>query len=96
MFELERKENKKLKSFNYDELEPSVQSRHGKPEQCKQRKCIYQNLETGPIYTKIPMPYLDNPSEEAISENNQIKEYHETSRLLNEEIRMFQLKHLKP
>lgn len=42
------------------------------------------------------MPYLHNPSEEAISENNQIKEHHEKSRLLNEEIRMFQLKHLKP
>ena len=36
------------------------------------------------------MPYLDNPSEEAISENILIKEQHETPKLLNEEIRMFQ------
>ena len=50
----------------------------------------YQNLENGQIYLKIPMPYLDNPSEEAISEHILIKEQHETPKLLNEEIRMLQ------
>ena len=50
------------------ETEPFVQLQQSKPEQCKKRKCIYQNLETGQLYTNILMPYLDNASEEAISE----------------------------
>ena len=44
------------------------------------------------------VPYLDNqhqnnPSKEAISESSQIKEHHDT-RLLNEQVRMLQYKHL--
>ena len=35
---------------------------------------------------------VDNPSEETISENSQIKDQHESIKLLNEEV-MFQQKH---
>ena len=44
---------------------------------------------------KIIVPYLNNPSEEAISDSSQIEEQHET-KLLNEELRMFQQKNFKP
>ena len=36
--------------------------------------------------------YIDNPSEEAISESGQIKEQHETIKLLSEQVRMLQQK----
>ena len=44
------KESKKTKNSSSkisrkDESGPSVQSELGEPEQCKQRKCIYQNIE---------------------------------------------------
>ena len=50
LFELEKKESKKTKNSSSkisrkDESGPSVQSELGEPEQCKQRKCIYQNIE---------------------------------------------------
>ena len=37
-------------------------------------------------YIEILVPYLDNPSEEAIFQNNKIKEERETMKLLNEEV----------
>ena len=55
-------------------------------------KYIYQ--ETDQLYLKI-LVYLDNPYEEAISENSRNKEQHETGKHLNEEARMLQQKHLK-
>ena len=50
--------------------------------------------ESNRLYLKI-LVNLDNPYEEAISENNQIKEQHETVKLLNEKRRIVQQKHLK-
>ena len=47
------------------------------------------------MYLKIPV-YLDNRSEEAISESSQMKGQHETVKLLYEEVRILQQKHLKP
>ena len=38
------------------------------------------------VYMEILVPYLDNPSEEAIFQNNKIKEERETMKLLNEEV----------
>ena len=35
---------------------------------------------------EILVPYLDNPSEEAIFQNNKIKEERETMKVLNEEV----------
>ena len=55
----------------------------------------YQNLETGPLYLKILVLYINNTSEKDISKSSQIKEQHEAIKLLNEEIRMLQQKHLK-
>ena len=40
------------------------------------------------------MMYLDNPCEEVLSENSQINEQHEPVKLLNEEARMLQEKHI--
>ena len=40
--------------------------------------------------------YLDNPSEETLSKSSQIKEQHETIKLLNEEVMTLQQKHLQP
>ena len=56
MFELEKKENKKLKSFQklMNKPEPSVQSEQAESGQCKQRKRVYQNLEVFPL----KKPYL--------------------------------------
>ena len=63
------------------------------PEQCNQRKHIYQKLETGQLHLKILVPYLGNPYVEDLSRNSQIKGQHETVKLPNEEIWMFQQKH---
>ena len=41
------------------------------------------------------VPYLDNPSDEAISESSHTKEQRETIKLLNDEVRMLQQKYLK-
>ena len=60
----------------------------------KYRKCIYWNLETGQIYPKILVSYLDNPSKEATSESSQIKEQHEIIKVLNEEVTMLSAKTL--
>ena len=62
------------------------------PEKFKQRKCIYQ--KTDQVYLKI-LEYLDNPSEEDRSESSQIKQQHETVKLLHEETSMLQQKHFK-
>ena len=50
--------------------------------------------ESDRLYLKI-LVNLDNPFEEVISGNNQIKEQHETVKLLKEERRILQQKHLK-
>ena len=42
------------------------------------------------------MPQLDNSFKEALSGSSQIKEHHETIKVLNEEVRMLQQKNLKP
>lgn len=52
---------------------------------------MYQ--ETCQLYLKI-LVYLDNASEEAISEKSQIKERHETIKLVNVETRILQQKYL--
>lgn len=52
---------------------------------------MYQ--ETYQLYLKI-LVYLDNASEEAISEKSQIKERHETIKLVNVETRILQQKYL--
>ena len=52
--------------------------------------------ENWSTYLKMLVPYLDNPSEEVIFESNQIKEIHETRKLLNEEVRVLPQNHLKP
>ena len=52
---------------------------------------MYQ--ETYQLYLKI-LVYLDNASEEAISERSQIKERHETIKLVNVETRILQQKYL--
>ena len=54
----------------------------------KYTKCIYQNMETGHLYLKI----LDNPHEKTISESSQNKEWHETIKLLTEEVTILQKK----
>ena len=56
----------------------------------------YQNLESGQLYPKTLVPYLNSPSKETVSESSQIKEQHTTMKLLNEEVRMLQQKHVKP
>ena len=91
LLEIEKKESKKLKKLSkvtrVDEPEALLESEQAKPEQFKQKKCIYQ--ETDQLYMKI-LVYLDNPYEEAI-----YKQQHEIVKLLNEEARMLQQKHLK-
>ena len=59
----------------------------GRARLCKLKKCIDQNLEIDQqaIYEKTE-PYLDNPSEEATSESNQIKGQHERVKILDEEV----------
>ena len=52
--------------------------------------------ENWSTYLKMLLPYLDNPSEEVIFESNQIKEIHETRKLLNEEVRVLPQNYLKP
>ena len=52
----------------------------------------YSSASTGNAYLKILMPYLDNPSEEAITASSQIRKQHETIKLLNEEVRTLQQK----
>ena len=52
---------------------------------------MYQ--ETCQLYLKI-LVYLDNASEEAISEKSQIEERHETIKLVNVETRILQRKYL--
>ena len=52
---------------------------------------MYQ--ETYQLYLKI-LVYLDNASEEAISEKSQIKERHEAIKLVNVETRILQQKYL--
>ena len=52
---------------------------------------MYQ--ETYQLYLKI-LVYLDNASEEDISEKSQIKERHETIKLVNVETRILQQKYL--
>ena len=44
---------------------------------------------------KMLVPYLDNPSEEAIADSSQIKEKNGTIKLAHEEVKMFNQKHLK-
>ena len=39
--------------------------------------------------------HVDNSSEEALPESRQIKKQHETMKILIEEVRMLQQKHLK-
>ena len=55
----------------------------------------YQDLETGQLYPRTLVPYLDNPCKEAISERSQIKERHK-AKFPNKEVRMLQQKYLKP
>ena len=45
-----------------------------------------RKLTKNKVYLEILAPDLDNPSEEAIFESNQIKEHHETMKLQNEEV----------
>ena len=52
---------------------------------------MYQ--ETYQLYLKI-LVYLDNASEEAISEKSQIKELNETIKLVNVETRILHQKYL--
>lgn len=42
------------------------------------------------------MSQEDNPSEETTPDSSQIKEYCETIRLVNEEVKMLRQKHFKP
>ena len=63
-----------------DEPESSEQSEQAEPEKSKRKKYIYQDLETRELYLKVLVPYLDNPSEEVISER-----CHEAIRFLQEE-----------
>ena len=42
------------------------------------------------IYLRVLVPYLNNPSAKTIIESREIKEQHETIKLLNEEVRVFQ------
>ena len=58
------------------------------------RECSYQSLEFSRLYLRKLAPYLDNPYEEVLPESSQIKEKHETIKLLNEEVRMLQQKHV--
>ena len=39
-------------------------------------KPIYQDLETGQLYLRTLVPYLEYPFKEAIYDSNQIKEQH--------------------
>ena len=50
---------------------------------------------TGQLYPKVSMPYQNSPYEEPTSESSQIKEQHETTKLINEEVRMLSAKTLK-
>ena len=58
------------------------------------REYIYQSLEFSRLYLRKLAPYLDNLYEEVLPESSQIKEKHETIKLLNEEVRMLQQKHV--
>ena len=53
------------------EPEPSVQS------ESNGRKCFCKEADLE-LFLKTLVPYLDNPSEEAIFERSQIKEQHDT------------------
>ena len=59
----------------------------GRGRLCKLKKCIDQNLEIDQqAISEKTEPYLDNPSEEATSESNQIKGQHERVKILDEEV----------
>ena len=45
-------------------------------------------LTKNPASLEILEPYLNNPSEEAISESNGIKEQHDTLKLQNEKVNL--------
>ena len=50
------------------------------------RKDVYKETAKNQTYLEIPVPYLNNPSEETTFRSNKIKEQHETMKLQNEEI----------
>ena len=55
------------------------------------KTCIHQNLEIDQqAISEKTEQYLDNPSEEATSESNQIKEQHERVKNLDEEVSILQ------
>ena len=82
---IEKKQSKKLKSFQklLDELEPSSTITTGRARAVQ----VEDSKETDQkLYLKALLTYLDNPSEKALSEISEIKEQHETIKLLNEEV----------
>ena len=91
------KGKKKTKKFSkptrVEEPEASAESEQAKPGQFKWGQFIWR--ETDQISLKI-LVYLDNSHEGAIAENSQIKEQHETVKLIIEEATMLQQKHIKP
>ena len=51
-----------------------------------EQEMFLQKLTKNQVYLEILVPYLNNPSEEAIFGRNKIKEEHETMELENEEV----------
>ena len=98
--ELKKKKKKKLKTKKlsksyciwWTEVLNKINRQNQSSVTLKLRKCIHQNLEIGHrsiyIYLKINTGChaWENPSEETISENSQIRELHETIKLLTEEV----------
>ena len=84
---------KKRKVENYSKI--IMVGRQSQSSKSRVSSHTYQNLETGPLYLTILVLYINNTSEKDISKSSQIKEQHEAIKLLNEEIRMLQQKHLK-
>ena len=77
LFNIEKKESKKLKSFKilleYMNQRPPI--RAGRARAVQVEEMYLSGNRSTILYLKI-LAYLDNPSEEAVSESSQIKEEH--------------------
>ena len=51
-----------------------------------EQEMFMRKLTKNQSYLEVLVPYLNNPSEEAIFGSNKIKEEHETMKLQNEEV----------
>ena len=88
MQEIEKKESKKLKSFQklLEQINQSQynQSRAGRAKAVEEM--FTRKLTKNLAYLQILVPYLNNPSEEVILESQEIREKHEPMKFQNEEV----------